>query len=265
MSDEAAFIPGIREHPLDDLRRLVYADWLDERGRSEQAEYLRLVAALAAPGTAVDVEHPHAVRLVELVTVLEPTWREAVGSRFDLWLDGYELPQKINVIRRVRDVSGCGIAEALEFSKSLPKVLPEVATFDEAVVAFAIFRTLTVRQRIVPTTSTGASRLRPRNVALEWESWMLDGVPMCSPEHVRAALGHMRRILTADPELAERAADVPESLETGATKFSLVIGTTRFHRDWEVWSQRLFQTRTFTGRHVDPPFYGVLRVKITSS
>ena len=31
MSEEDAFLAGIRAEPKDDLRRLVYADWLDER------------------------------------------------------------------------------------------------------------------------------------------------------------------------------------------------------------------------------------------
>src|SRR3954469_21035380 len=32
MSDEAAFLRAIHEAPADDAPRLVYADWLDERG-----------------------------------------------------------------------------------------------------------------------------------------------------------------------------------------------------------------------------------------
>ena len=39
--DEAAFLRGIRENPDADLPRLVYADWLDERGHQLRAEFLR--------------------------------------------------------------------------------------------------------------------------------------------------------------------------------------------------------------------------------
>jgi uncharacterized protein (TIGR02996 family) len=45
MSDEDAFLAGIRGQPQDDLRRLVYADWLEEQDTDEcraKAEYLRL-------------------------------------------------------------------------------------------------------------------------------------------------------------------------------------------------------------------------------
>jgi uncharacterized protein (TIGR02996 family) len=42
MSDEAAFLRAIQAAPSDVTAKLVYADWLDERGESEKAEYLRL-------------------------------------------------------------------------------------------------------------------------------------------------------------------------------------------------------------------------------
>lgn len=44
-SDESAFLAGIRAEPKDDLRRLVYADWLEEQPDGQcraKAEYLRL-------------------------------------------------------------------------------------------------------------------------------------------------------------------------------------------------------------------------------
>ena len=40
--DEAAFLRTIREHPAADLPRLVYADWLEEQGKAEWAEFIRL-------------------------------------------------------------------------------------------------------------------------------------------------------------------------------------------------------------------------------
>ena len=39
--DEAAFLRGIRANPDADLPRLVYADWLDERGHQLRAQFLR--------------------------------------------------------------------------------------------------------------------------------------------------------------------------------------------------------------------------------
>src|SRR5437762_553507 len=47
MTDERAFIETIREHPEDDGPRLVYADWLEERGDCERAEFIRVQIELA--------------------------------------------------------------------------------------------------------------------------------------------------------------------------------------------------------------------------
>jgi uncharacterized protein (TIGR02996 family) len=41
VSDEAAFLDAIRANPESDAPRLVYADWLDEHGQSERAEFIR--------------------------------------------------------------------------------------------------------------------------------------------------------------------------------------------------------------------------------
>ena len=41
MSDNEAFVRAIAEHPDDDAPRLVYADWLEEHGQPERAEFIR--------------------------------------------------------------------------------------------------------------------------------------------------------------------------------------------------------------------------------
>jgi uncharacterized protein (TIGR02996 family) len=45
--DERAFFDRIRDEPDDDGPRLMYADWLDENGQPERAEFIRLQCALA--------------------------------------------------------------------------------------------------------------------------------------------------------------------------------------------------------------------------
>jgi uncharacterized protein (TIGR02996 family) len=47
MTHDEAFLQAIREAPEDDTPRLVYADWLEEHGRSERAEFIRIQCALA--------------------------------------------------------------------------------------------------------------------------------------------------------------------------------------------------------------------------
>jgi uncharacterized protein (TIGR02996 family) len=83
MNEEAGFLAAIRANPRDDSLRLVYADWLDERGRPESA-YLRLECELAArastPSDPVDPgrwELRSALR--EARTGLDPQWVAAVS------------------------------------------------------------------------------------------------------------------------------------------------------------------------------------------
>lgn len=47
MSDHDPFLAAICESPDDDLPRLIYADYLDERGEGERAEFIRVQCALA--------------------------------------------------------------------------------------------------------------------------------------------------------------------------------------------------------------------------
>jgi uncharacterized protein (TIGR02996 family) len=47
---EDAFLADILEHPDDDAPRLVFADWLDDHGEAERAEFIRLQCELARLG-----------------------------------------------------------------------------------------------------------------------------------------------------------------------------------------------------------------------
>src|SRR3954466_16322534 len=47
MSDAAPLLAAIRQAPADDAPRLVYADWLDEHGQPERADFIRVQCALA--------------------------------------------------------------------------------------------------------------------------------------------------------------------------------------------------------------------------
>ncbi|MCU0702651.1 MAG: TIGR02996 domain-containing protein [Fimbriiglobus sp.] len=50
MHDHAAFLAAIVAAPDDDLPRLVYADWLDEQGQPERAEFIRVQCELERCG-----------------------------------------------------------------------------------------------------------------------------------------------------------------------------------------------------------------------
>lgn len=54
MSDDESFLVGICRNPDDDVPRLVYADWLEERGQAERAEFIRVQIELANLGVNPD-------------------------------------------------------------------------------------------------------------------------------------------------------------------------------------------------------------------
>jgi uncharacterized protein (TIGR02996 family) len=49
-TDDDAFLRAIGAAPADDAPRLVYADWLDDRGDAARAEFIRVQCELARPG-----------------------------------------------------------------------------------------------------------------------------------------------------------------------------------------------------------------------
>ena len=58
--EETGFLAAIRDSPDDDTARLVYADWLDERGRDEESTDQREVVALRAVRAAPGDDAPRA-------------------------------------------------------------------------------------------------------------------------------------------------------------------------------------------------------------
>src|SRR4051812_26632158 len=50
MSQASAFHQDIQEHPDDDTPRLVFADWLDDHGQHDRAEFIRVQVRLARTG-----------------------------------------------------------------------------------------------------------------------------------------------------------------------------------------------------------------------
>lgn len=70
MSDEAGFLKAIADQPADRTTRLAYTDWLVERDRTREAEFLRLQQQIDAANA----------RLIELGHELDAKWLAAVGN-----------------------------------------------------------------------------------------------------------------------------------------------------------------------------------------
>ena len=71
-TDDTQILRTIRELPFDDMPRLVYADWLEENGRAERAEFIRLQCAMA---TAADERRRQALMKRE-----RQVWRNCAAS-----------------------------------------------------------------------------------------------------------------------------------------------------------------------------------------
>ena len=69
---EADFIRAVIARPDDDAPRLIMADWLDEQGQGERAEFIRVQVALA---TSTEDATPRPAHVTEL------NWRRTAGMR----------------------------------------------------------------------------------------------------------------------------------------------------------------------------------------
>ncbi len=83
--DEAAFIDRIREDHADDLPRLIYADWLDERGDHPRADFIRVQCALAK----LPHDDPAADKLREYETQLTDAHAAAWSRDIEPLVEGF--------------------------------------------------------------------------------------------------------------------------------------------------------------------------------
>jgi uncharacterized protein (TIGR02996 family) len=151
--EDLGFLQAILSHPDDDTNRLVYADWLEERGDG-RAAFLRTEVRLAAtdPGDPAYVALEAELRA--LIPALDAAWLAAVGKCYDLLLEGYPPASTILTIKLIREYSGVGLKEAKDLAEApLPVVVPcTTQSLADALRAVAQFRQGT-RVRPLPARS----------------------------------------------------------------------------------------------------------------
>jgi uncharacterized protein (TIGR02996 family) len=91
MNDEAGFLTAIRATPEDDATRLVYADWLEDRG-DVRGDFLRLHLAMKSlsPDHVQRVNGEH--ELSELRSSIDPAWLGVVEPEHILLQDDANYP-----------------------------------------------------------------------------------------------------------------------------------------------------------------------------
>ena len=119
--DEDGFLSALRENPNDDVTRLIYADWLQERG-DVRGEYLRLEHELSRIP----------LRLAQLRQQIDPGWLAVASKRRRLVLISFPLERKIELIKVVREITGLGLAEAKKLVETPRATIKDDLTTDEA-------------------------------------------------------------------------------------------------------------------------------------
>jgi len=118
-SDED-FLAAIRARPSDDTARLIYADWLEERGDS-RAEYLRIDIALARLSDPAPEHKQVLERFLYLNAALDTNWLERVGKRCDLVLVSVRTDRMIETFKAFRFATGLGLREAKDVIINTPR------------------------------------------------------------------------------------------------------------------------------------------------
>lgn len=85
MSLEGAFLGDIIEHPDDDTPRLVYADWLDDNGDPERAEFIRVQIERASLPIAEPRARALRLRERELLDRNQRRWKDGLGDVGLVW------------------------------------------------------------------------------------------------------------------------------------------------------------------------------------
>src|SRR5438034_3143207 len=94
MNSEDAFVQAIQNDPLDAALKLVFADWLEERG-DIRSEFLRLEVELSR--LQVNHERFESVRSKHRTAYdrCDPVWAQQLGFPYDVILESYHPSYKI--------------------------------------------------------------------------------------------------------------------------------------------------------------------------
>ncbi len=184
MHEEQGFLDQLREHPEDDVTRLVYADWLEDQGDRRSA-YLRAEVALARMKESGEGYASAEAELVGLREGIELKWLETASKRWDVVFLGQGPAHKIHAIKLVREIGGYGLAESKSLVESAPTVFLIAAPRYEAEVARQYLMgnnpRAQVRVRLAPHRSTPeetVSKARELTYSpVRWRPSMLDHLP----------------------------------------------------------------------------------------
>jgi uncharacterized protein (TIGR02996 family) len=80
MTEAGAFMRAIIDRPDDDSPRLIYADWLEENGETERAEFIRLQCARSSARTQTSVRPEAVLREMDLLEHYQAQWTPRIAQ-----------------------------------------------------------------------------------------------------------------------------------------------------------------------------------------
>jgi uncharacterized protein (TIGR02996 family) len=147
MTEEAAFLASIQATPTDNTPRLIYADWLEERG-DRRGEFLRVECALVAPPAGEPHDAQFRARYLALWLSADPEWLRTVdrlSARLlptDAWEEYSRAPRysraglKANMLCHLL----VGLYGPARSTDSLPAADLKAALAENRVLTFSTFR-----------------------------------------------------------------------------------------------------------------------------
>jgi uncharacterized protein (TIGR02996 family) len=151
MNTEEAFERDILDHPFDDTRHLIYADWLEERG-DERGEFLRLQHDLSRMTVGDNGYREGCAREKELLKKLDKVW--------------------VHRMRRYTTAPPC---------RDMAKLVPELAPFARTTISLHPHRT--VGNREAGESTIGGLFLWPRGE--DWPFCKDHGTPYVAAVQLR--------------------------------------------------------------------------------
>ena len=131
MNSDDGFLQVLATDPTDDVTRLIYADWLNERN-DPRGQYLRLELELWQRVESGGVFPGLEERLAALRLSIDPEWLNQAGIKCNVRLHSCQPTAKISAIRVLRAELNCGLVEAKQLVDTRRSLLLGATSLERA-------------------------------------------------------------------------------------------------------------------------------------
>ena len=192
MSDEPALLAATLAHPDEDTPRLIYADWLDENGQPDRAEFIRTQCAPdadeAAENRAFDLEERNRAKwLTGLPQFPGARWKfhrgfpEYLDADIDLFLDRYDAFVRVPWLRflSLHDVDDSPLRDFVNRPWSPQWVELELQSLE----GFFLNERYDIVTRGVVALANSSRAQQLRRLRVWWFNLTVDGISALAASH----------------------------------------------------------------------------------